>query len=281
MTETIAYIKNSLKDLYSPSEVNGMVRLIMEQVCHIPPHHYLTGRDTVVPENEKKRIKKITEHLRRMEPIQYILGRATFCGHSFEVCPGVLIPRPETEKLVSTVSTICSAIPSTDVSPSILDIGTGSGSIAVSLALEGYRVSAMDISPTALEVAERNATRLGAVITFFQDDILQPTHTAPRWDVIVSNPPYICLHEAAEMEPNVLMHEPHQALFVPDTDPLIFYRAIAAYAMSHLTPGGWLCLEINRAYPKEISLLLASFGFTDINITSDQYDNPRIASAHL
>jgi len=255
--------------------------MVMEECFGLTHTDILLGKDNEISTEQQQRLDEITERLLKNEPIQYILGRATFCGHSFEVCPGVLIPRPETEKLVSTVSTICSAIPSTDVPPSILDIGTGSGSIAVSLALKGYRVSAMDISPTALEVAERNATRLGAVITFFQDDILQPTDTAPRWDVIVSNPPYICLHEAAEMEPNVLMHEPHQALFVPDTDPLIFYRAIAAYAMSHLTPGGWLCLEINRAYPKEISLLLASFGFTDINITSDQYDNPRIASAHL
>lgn len=270
-----------LKSHYGSSEGRALYRMVMEECFGLTHTDILLGKDNEISTEQQKRLDEITERLLKNEPIQYILGRATFCGHSFEVCPGVLIPRPETEKLVSTVSTICSAIPSTDVPPSILDIGTGSGSIAVSLALEGYRVSAMDISPTALEVAERNATRLGAVITFFQDDILQPTHTAPRWDVIVSNPPYICLHEAAEMEPNVLMHEPHQALFVPDTDPLIFYRAIAAYAMSHLTPGGWLCLEINRAYPKEISLLLASFGFTDINITSDQYDNPRIASAHL
>lgn len=270
-----------LKSHYGSSEGRALYRMVMEECFGLTHTDILLGKDNEISTEQQQRLDEITERLLKNEPIQYILGRATFCGHSFEVCPGVLIPRPETEKLVSTVSTICSAIPSTDVSPSILDIGTGSGSIAVSLALEGYRVSAMDISPTALEVAERNATRLGAVINFFQDDILQPTHTAPRWDVIVSNPPYICLHEAAEMEPNVLMHEPHQALFVPDTDPLIFYRAIAAYAMSHLTPGGWLCLEINRAYPKEISLLLASFGFTDINITSDQYDNPRIASAHL
>ena len=270
-----------LKSHYGSSEGRALYRMVMEECFGLTHTDILLGKDNEISTEQQQRLDEITERLLKNEPIQYILGRATFCGHSFEVCPGVLIPRPETEKLVSTVSTICSAIPSTDVSPSILDIGTGSGSIAVSLALEGYRVSAMDISPTALEVAERNATRLGAVITFFQDDILQPIHTAPRWDVIVSNPPYICLHEAAEMEPNVLMHEPHQALFVPDTDPLIFYRAIAAYAMSHLTPGGWLCLEINRAYPKEISLLLASFGFTDINITSDQYDNPRIASAHL
>lgn len=270
-----------LKSHYGSSEGRALYRMVMEECFGLTHTDILLGKDNEISTEQQQRLDEITERLLKNEPIQYILGRATFCGHSFEVCPGVLIPRPETEKLVSTVSTICSAIPSTDVPPSILDIGTGSGSIAVSLALEGYRVSAMDISPTALEVAKRNATRLGAVITFFQDDILQPTHTAPRWDVIVSNPPYICLHEAAEMEPNVLMHEPHQALFVPDTDPLIFYRAIAAYAMSHLTPGGWLCLEINRAYPKEISLLLASFGFTDINITSDQYDNPRIASAHL
>ncbi len=270
-----------LKSHYGSSEGRALYRMVMEECFGLTHTDILLGKDNEISTEQQQRLDEITERLLKNEPIQYILGRATFCGHSFEVCPGVLIPRPETEKLVSTVSTICSAIPSTDVPPSILDIGTGSGSIAVSLALKGYRVSAMDISPTALEVAERNATRLGAVITFFQDDILQPTDTAPRWDVIVSNPPYICLHEAAEMEPNVLMHEPHQALFVPDTDPLIFYRAIAAYAMSHLTPGGWLCLEINRAYPKEISLLLASFGFTDINITSDQYDNPRIASAHL
>lgn len=270
-----------LKEHYGPAEGRALYRMVMEECFGLTQTDILLGKDNEISEEQQHRLDEITGRLLKNEPIQYILRRAVFCGHTFEVRPGVLIPRPETEVLVSTATGICSSMPTEHSVPRILDIGTGSGCIAVSLALRGYQVSAMDISGEALAVAEANAARLGATVEFFLDDIIRPVHSGPKYDVIVSNPPYICLHEAAEMEPNVLLYEPHRALFVPDTDPLIFYRAIAAYAMSNLVPGGWICLEINRAYPDEITRLLRSFGFTDINIIPDQYGNQRIASAHL
>ncbi|MCM1373018.1 MAG: peptide chain release factor N(5)-glutamine methyltransferase [Bacteroides sp.] len=275
---------NHLKELqnhYGPAEGRALYRMVMEECFGLTHTDILLGKDNEISEEQQQRLNEITGRLLKNEPIQYVLGRATFRGRSFEVCPGVLIPRPETEMLVDTVSSICASMPASDYVPHILDIGTGSGCIAVSLAMDGYRATAMDISTAALDVASRNAAELGAEVEFIQEDILQPSPSDFRWDIIVSNPPYVCLHEAAEMEPNVLLYEPHNALFVPDTDPLIFYRAISAYAMSHLTAGGWLCLEINRAYPREITDLLTSFGFVDVNITPDQYGNLRIASAHL
>lgn len=270
-----------LKRHYGQAEGRALYRMVMEECFGLSQTDILLGKDNEISEEQQQRLDEITGRLLKNEPIQYILGRADFRGLSFEVRPGVLIPRPETEVLVDTAEAICAAMPPGRPTPRVLDIGTGSGCIAVSLALKGYSVSAMDISAEALEVAEGNAARLGAVVAFFRDDILHPTHSEPRWDVIVSNPPYICLHEAAEMAPNVLHYEPHRALFVPDTDPLIFYRAIAAYALSHLAPDGWLCLEINRAYPAETKRMLKSFGFAHVDIIPDQYGNQRIASAHL
>lgn len=267
-----------LKNHYGPGEGRALYRMVMEECFGLSYTDILLGKDNEISIEQQQRLDEITDRLLKNEPIQYILGHATFCGRPFEVCPGVLIPRPETELLVSTASAICSGLPSP---ATILDIGTGSGCIAVSLALEGCRATAMDISSEALEMAARNAASLGAEVTFVHEDILKPSPTDRRWNVIVSNPPYICLREAADMEPNVLMHEPHRALFVPDTDPLIFYRAIAAYSLSHLTPGGWLCLEINRAFHQEINRLLVSFGFRDVSIIPDQYGNHRIASAHI
>ena len=239
------------------------------------------------------------------EPLQYVLGYEWFYGHKFNVAPGVLIPRPETEELVNKVLEVAVAGTSynpvkTEISFSsagtvqrqsfagtvqrplrILDICTGSGCIAVSMALAGCHVTAMDISEDALGIAMENAANLNAEVVFMHENILQPSHTDKQWNIIASNPPYICLHEAEEMERNVLDHEPHNALFVPDTDPLIFYRAIASYAMSHLSPGGWLCLEINQAYAYEMKSLLSSFGFKDVTISQDQYGKDRIAYAHL
>ena len=208
-------------------------------------------------------------------PLQYIIGEWEFFGKKFEVSESCLIPRADTETLVET------AIKLLPRNAYFADLCTGSGCIAISLALAGFQTTAMDISEDALAVATDNASQLGAEVLFVHENILHPSPTGAQWDVIVSNPPYVCLHEAEDMERNVLDYEPHQAVFVPDTDPLIFYRAIASYALSHLAPGGWLCLEINQAYSKEMTGLLCSFGFRDVTIIQDQYGKDRIACAHL
>ena len=235
MTETIAYIKESLKDLYPTSEINSLVRLIMERVCNIQRHHFILCTDKQLPENEKRQIHNITERLRQMEPIQYILETADFYSLLFEVNPSVLIPRPETEELVEQV-----ILDNTDKKIQILDIGTGSGCIAVTLRknLEKATVIATDISSAALETARRNAKRNHVPVTFIQTDILNSekaeTDIPFFVDIIVSNPPYIKEEEKKEMEKNVLDYEPPLALFVPDDDPLLFYRHIARFGQKRL-----------------------------------------------
>lgn len=274
---------NCLKELkqhYGTAEGYALYRLVMEECFGLTHTDILLGKDNQISEENQARLLEITGRLLKNEPVQYVLGYADFCGHRFAVRPGVLIPRPETELLVQKALELGHGMDGV-TEPEALDIGTGSGCIAVSMALAGCRVTAMDISEEALGIAMQNATALNAEVAFVHENILQPSRTAQQWHVIVSNPPYICLHEAEAMERNVLDYEPHNALFVPDTDPLIFYRAIASYAMSHLSAGGWLCLEINQAYPDEMTSLLSSFGFKDVTILQDQYGKDRIAYAHL
>ena len=274
---------NCLKELkqhYGTAEGYALYRLVMEECFGLTHTDILLGKDNQISEENQARLLEITGRLLKNEPVQYVLGYADFCGHRFAVRPGVLIPRPETELLVQKALQLGHGMEGV-TEPEALDIGTGSGCIAVSMALAGCRVTAMDISEEALGIAMQNATALNAEVVFVHENILQPSRTAQQWHVIVSNPPYICLHEAEAMERNVLDYEPHNALFVPDTDPLIFYRAIASYAMSHLSAGGWLCLEINQAYPDEMEKLLSSFGFKDVTIQKDQYGKDRIAYAHL
>lgn len=274
---------NCLKELkqhYGTAEGYALYRLVMEECFGLTHTDILLGKDNQISEENQARLLEITGRLLKNEPVQYVLGYADFCGHRFAVRPGVLIPRPETELLVQKALELGYGMEGV-TEPEALDIGTGSGCIAVSMALAGCRVTAMDISEEAIGIAMQNATTLNAEVVFVHENILQPSRTAQQWHVIVSNPPYICLHEAEAMERNVLDYEPHNALFVPDTDPLIFYRAIASYAMSHLSAGGWLCLEINQAYPDEMERLLSSFGFKDVTIQKDQYGKDRIAYAHL
>lgn len=282
MTETIAYIKASLKDSYPPSEVSSIVRLIMERICHIPPYRFLSGDNIILPDSEKKQIREITERLRQMEPIQYILGIADFYSLAFEVNPAVLIPRPETEELVEHI------IRDNDGKAiTLLDIGTGSGCIAITLAkqLKQARVSAVDISAEALSVAHRNAVRNDADVAFIQTDILCPEQAeadiAGHFDLIVSNPPYIIEEEKGAMERNVLDYEPHLALFVADHDPLLFYRAIARFGKKKLNGGGHLYFEINARYGAETAGMLCNEGYKNIELIKDLSDKDRIVKAQL
>ena len=212
----------------------------------------------------------------RHEPLQYILGKARFHGHSFAVTPATLIPRPETEQLVDM---IVDQNPGSDLR--VLDIGTGSGCIAISLAraLKFAHVTATDISPQALAVAQQNAAALKTRVSFVQQDIL--TTQAPReaWDIIVSNPPYITMSERSAMERNVLDYEPGSALFVPDDNPMLYYRPIAAYASLALASAGRLYLEINRAMGSQVVQTLQQAGLKNIQLHNDFNGNPRFATA--
>ena len=280
MTETLAYIKESLKDLYPPSEISSLVRLIMERVSNIQPHHFLFCKDKVLPEAEKNRIHEIVERLKEMEPIQYILGTADFYSLQFEVNPSVLIPRPETEELVEQV-----IIDNEGKKIKILDIGTGSGCIAVTLRkhLKQASIIATDISTEALDTARRNAKRNNATITFIQTDILNPEKAEMdipfMLDVIVSNPPYIKEEEKIDMERNVLDYEPHIALFVPDNDPLLYYWHIAHFGKKKLRRNGRLYFEINAAYGLMVVEMLEEEGYKDIELIQDLSGKDRIVKA--
>lgn len=283
MTETIAYIRDSLKDLYPPGETQAFLRLIMEQVCGLQPYQLLLGKGKDLSDTEKSKIKEIVEGLRQHKPIQYLIGTADFYGMEFKVTPSVLIPRPETAELVERIIRDYDG-----QSPRILDIGTGSGCIAIALAkhIPESRVTAIDISPEALRVADENARSNRVHVSLIRQDILHMKTNESfledtRWDCIVSNPPYIMDREKADMEANVLENEPHLALFVPDNDPLLFYKAIARLGQERLAPNGRLYFEINARKGLETVAMLRQENYKDIELIADMYGRDRMITASV
>ncbi len=248
-------------------------RILLEDVFGLSLTDICSGAIEKLSTSEKKTLEALKLRLDAGEPVQYVTGKALFCNHYFHVEPGVLIPRPETEELVEKIA---STTGNHAQGLKILDIGTGSGCIAISLALYGADVTAWDISDKALEIARGNARELNAQVTFQKTDILnfKPEYDI-LWDVIVSNPPYICHKEAEDMENNVLDYEPHEALFVPDEKPLLFYDAISDYAVKSLQPDGLLAFEINPLYAKPLQESLLKMGFRDVAIHNDSYGKER------
>ncbi len=285
---TYTSLWHRLTGVYPVTEAQAVVRMLLEELAGLSLADLYAGGIDRLDDAQRQQIERAMARLEVGEPIQYVLGRACFCGRSFAVAPGVLIPRPETEEL-------CRLIMNTHPSESlnILDIGTGSGCIAITLALEmpDAEVEAVDISPEALAIAEANAARLGAKVSFHQYDILSEDSpplgrgrgwvapSTPKYDIIVSNPPYICERERADMERNVLDYEPHTALFVPDDDPLLFYRAIGQKALTMLVPGGILCFEINPLYCDQLIELLRSQGYCEVEAVSDSFGKRRFVTA--
>lgn len=264
-----------LQAVYGAGEARALARMVLEERFGMTLTDIAMGKVNELSREECSELEKIIIRLEKYEPVQYILGYQQFCGHMFHVAPGVLIPRPETEELVGLATDSSLSCPD----EKILDIGTGSGCIAVSMALacpDAY-VEAWDISDDALRIARDNAERLGASVTFRRVDVLnQPLINAEGWSMIISNPPYICRHEAADMERNVLDYEPDTALFVPDDDPLLFYRAIAQYGTLSLMHQGSLLFEINRAYGNDVCQMMRQMGYADVQLITDQFDNPRM-----
>lgn len=361
-----------LTAIYNEREAQAIVRTVLDALFGMSLTDICLGKVTQLSADDTTRLEKIMQRLEKSEPVQYVLGTEWFAGRLFDVAPGVLIPRPETEDLVKWAcdeakekekednskekrgkeekevsekgeapqkeeqplssplkeeeeglrkgedasqkeeqplssllkeeeeglrkgkdasqkeeQLLSSLLKSNkEVSekgeevphPSILDIGTGSGCIAitVALALPQARVTAWDISTDALAIAAGNAHRLGASVRFEHQDALSAPDDEERWDVIVSNPPYICDKERADMSDNVLSYEPELALFVPDNDPLLFYRAIARYASKALKPGGRLLFETNTAYVHEVAQAMADEGFTAIEVRNDCFGKPRM-----
>lgn len=333
--------------IYNEREAQAIVRTVLDALFGMSLTDICLGKVTQLSADDTTRLEKIMQRLEKSEPVQYVLGSEWFAGRLFDVAPGVLIPRPETEDLVKWACDEAKEKEKEDNSkeergkeekevskkreaqkkeeqplssplkeekeglrkgedaskkeeqllsslfknnkevpekgeeaphPSILDIGTGSGCIAitVALALPQARVTAWDISTDALAIAAGNAHRLGASVRFEHQDALSAPDDEERWDVIVSNPPYICDRERADMSDNVLSYEPELALFVPDSDPLLFYRAIARYASKALKPGGRLLFETNTAYAHEVAQAMADEGFTAIEVRNDCFGKPRM-----
>lgn len=333
--------------IYNEREAQAIVRTVLDALFGMSLTDICLGKVTQLSADDTTRLEKIMQRLEKSEPVQYVLGAEWFAGRLFDVAPGVLIPRPETEDLVKWACDEAKEKEKEDNSkeergkeekevskkreapkkeeqplssplkeekeglrkgkdaskkeeqllssllknnkevskkgeeaphPSILDIGTGSGCIAitVALALPQARVTAWDISTDALAIAAGNAHRLGASVRFEHQDALSAPDDEERWDVIVSNPPYICDKERADMSDNVLSYEPELALFVPDNDPLLFYRAIARYASKALKPGGRLLFETNTAYAHEVAQVMANEGFTAIEVRNDCFGKPRM-----
>ena len=275
LKEAIDQLNNGLAGHVEPREAQAMIRIICEDVFNYDQVDMALRQESELPEFAQDRISDIIARLRRHEPLQYIIGSALFHGHRFKVNPAVLIPRPETEQLVDL---IIDENPASDLR--VLDMGTGSGCIAISLAraLKFPTVDAFDISRDAVAVARENAALLKVKVRLFESDMLSPQPSA-TYDIIVSNPPYICWSEREAMDPNVKDYEPGQALFVPDNDPLMFYKAIAPYAARSLERGGRLYLEINRRFGNEVKRLLEDNGFNEVRIIDDAYGNPRFAAA--
>ena len=287
----------SLTPLYDAGEAQAIVRTVLDVEYGMTLTDIICGKVNELSSDEERNLEEIITRLQNGEPVQYVLGEADFAGRTFHVEPGVLIPRPETAELCQWIEEDVSSLKA-DERKQILDICTGSGCIAITLGLTipNSEITGWDISEDALRIAQGNVEMLkaGNVRIEYQDALMLPkaaeaeeiseatkseSSLSKGWNIIVSNPPYICEKEKADMEKNVLEHEPSIALFVPDEDPLKFYRAIAEYASSALKSEGALYFEINPIYEKETREMLQSLGFKDIETKEDAFGKKRMMKA--
>lgn len=278
MQKTISYIKEYLKAYYPESEISGFIRIIIE---HITKRSYPQAviSDTKLTEEQTILLHSILDRLKTFEPIQYIIGETEFFGLPFHVTKDVLIPRPETEELVELILN-----ENKKSGLKVLDIGTGSGAIAIALAkhLEKADIEAWDISEEALKIATLNAESNTVDITFRNVDVLKDYPTgSTKFDIVVSNPPYILEKEKSVMDQNVLDYEPHTALFVPDNNGLLFYDRIADIALDLLEPNGKLYFEINQAKGQNTVELVKSKGFINVSLFQDLNKNDRMVRAEI
>jgi len=275
------YMHAELDAQYGEAEVRAFVAMLFEAFLGWDRAHLLLHREGTIDQSDLLRFHWAVEDLREWRPIQHIVGYTDFCDCRIRVTPDVLVPRPETEEMVSWLCARQAAC----MPDSILDLCTGSGCIAIALkkAFPGTAVTAVDISPAALALARRNAEENGTEVEFVEGDVLDPAQLSivnSQFSIIISNPPYVRESERAVMAANVLDYDPAMALFVPDDDPLRFYRAIGAFAAGHLAPQGLLALEINEALAAETCALLQSQGFTT-EVHEDFRGKPRMVTATL
>lgn len=284
-------ILRRLSSVYDGGEARAVSRLLLDEAFSLSLTDIACGAVSRLSEADTARLENYIQQLERGVPVQYVLGYEWFHELRIGVSPAVLIPRPETAQLVDETISEARQMAHDATPLHILDIGTGSGCIAIAIAkaLPEAKVEAWDISREALAVAKQNALDNDVAVEFRQTDVLKEAEAHPSeaeesrrdYAVIVSNPPYICSSEAVAMHQNVLDHEPHTALFVPDNAPLLFYRAISRLALKRLRHGGRLLFEINRAYGKELTALLSDLGYADVRLIDDEFSNPRFISCRL
>lgn len=275
MQDCLRYIRNELKDFYSKNETEGFIRYIFEYIKDYSVSDIIIHDRDMLSDKERNIIKGIVAELKTFKPIQYIFNETEFYGLSFKVNNNVLIPRPETEELVDLMVN-----ENVNFKGSIIDVGTGSGCIAISLKkhLKDAEVYGIDISEKALDVAKSNALLNKVNVHFIKMDIFN-CDSLPKFDIIVSNPPYVTEKEKGKMHNNVLKYEPFNALFVPNDDPLKFYRAIAETGQKKLNDHGKIFWEINENYGNECIQLLKDFNFYNIYLRKDINGKDRIISA--
>lgn len=271
------YCFHSIKSIYPEREAREIIFYLLEMEYDIKRTDLITKKNISLTGDQKDKINAQLKRLMNKEPVQYITHTALFCGMPFYVDSNVLIPRPETEELVQLSIELIKNVPS----PVMIDMCTGSGCIAIALKkkLPHATVYAVDVCKHALSVAEVNSRRHNTNIYFMCADVLNATHMFPSCNLIVSNPPYVCDSEKADMDCGVLHYEPHKALFVRDNDPLIFYRALAHHAQRILTSGGILCVEINRRFGKQVKLLFEKNSFTGVTLIQDIHHADRFVVA--
>lgn len=271
-------MRDELSPLYPQGEREALIRIIATDLLKISSTAFYLKEEINLDTTRQAILGNAIERLKKAEPIQYILGETEFCDLTFTVNPSVLIPRPETGELVRWI-----VGENSNKETKILDIGTGSGCIAITLAkmLPQASVTAWDISQRAIETAKENNRRNGTNVTFATQDILATIDEKTKYDIIVSNPPYIKEVEKRNMQSNVLDWEPAVALFVPDDDPLLFYREIARKALQLLKSDGKLYFEINREHGEEVCTMLAEYGYTNIELRKDFADNDRMIRATI
>lgn len=280
-------LNHSLSDLYPKSEIRIFGNLILKKITDLSLARILADKDMVLSPEQSEEADQIIERLTNYEPIHYVLGETEFFNLKFKVNPDVLIPRPETEELVEWVSDdlkfVESSSDSAEQNVKILDIGTGCGCIPVALKKHHPKtqISAMDVSAEALVVAKENGVLNQTDVGFFQDDILNPKADERKWNIIVSNPPYIPLDEKVDIDKQVKSYEPHVALFSPTEEPLLFYHSIAKYALQHLEPDGKIYLETHKNLSRDVAMLLGEYGFKDVIIRTDMSGNERMVRAVL
>lgn len=272
-----------LKGMYGPEEAGSIAWLVIGFVCKINRSQFLSNKNSELTEKELAVLHKLLTDLKKGIPVQYALGETEFYGFIFKVNPSVLIPRPETEELVDWVLKDAKAGGYDTDELTVLDIGTGSGCIPITIRkyFPNSVVSAMDISSAALETARDNALLNNVEVSFVQEDILNPKSSDSTYSIIISNPPYVTAAEKTQMHSNVVDYEPHNALFVPDDDALIFYKAIADFAILHLESNGALYLEINENLGLQTVSLLKIKGFSKVELRKDLRDRDRMIKAQL